>query len=195
MKRLIASDIHGSAAYCKQLLKLYHREKCKELILLKKDTVTMTAVYLPAFFEDIQRSLMPRLKEKGIRLICKADSGRVRMEPDLIKSLLYNLVDNASKAIEQDGVIVIRATFRSGCCQLQVADNGRGMEIVELDRITEAFYRIDKARSRSQGGAGLGLALCQQIVTLHNGTIHFASTPGKGTKVTVNLGAEEVLTE
>ena len=169
--------------------------KLLELLLLKKDTVSMTSVLLPTFLEDIQRSLMPRLTEKGIRLICKADSGSVRMEPDLIKSLLYNLVDNACKAIEQDGVIVIRAIRRSNGCQFQVADNGRGMEETELGRITEAFYRVDKARSRSQGGAGLGLALCQQIVTLHNGTIHFASEPGKGTRVTVNLGAEEVSVE
>lgn len=169
--------------------------KLLELLLLKKDTVVMTAVYLPTFLEDIQRSLMPKLKAKGIRLICKADSGSMRMEPDLIKSLLYNLVDNASKAIDQEGVVVIQATLRSGGCQFQVADNGRGMETAELDRITEAFYRVDKARSRSQGGAGLGLALCQQIVTLHNGTIHFTSEPGKGTKVTVTLYAEEVSAE
>lgn len=166
--------------------------KLLELLLLKKDTVTMTPVYLPTFLEEIQRSLMPRLKEKRIRLICKSDSGSVRMEPDLVKSLLYNLVDNASKAIEEAGVIVILAILRPDGCQFQVADNGRGMEAEELDRITEAFYRVDKARSRNQGGAGLGLALCQQIVTLHNGTIHFASEPGKGTRVTVNLCVGEV---
>ena len=166
--------------------------KLLELLLLKNDTITMTAVYLPTFLDEIQRSLAPRLKEKGIRLICKSDSGNVRMEPDLVKSLLYNLADNASKAIEQEGVIVIQAILRPGGCQFQVADNGRGMEAAELDRITEAFYRVDKARSRSQGGAGLGLALCKQIVALHNGTIHFASEPGKGTRVTVNLCPEEV---
>ena len=169
--------------------------KLLELLLLKKDAVAMTTVYLPTFLDDIQQSLMPKLKEKGIRLICKFDSGSVRMEPDLIKSLLYNLVDNASKAIDQEGVIVIRAILRSNGCQFQVADNGRGMEEAELDRITEAFYRVDKARSRSQGGAGLGLTLCQQIVALHNGTIRFASEPGKGTKVTVDICAEEVLAE
>ena len=117
------------------------------------------------------------------------------MEPDLAKSLLYNLVDNAYKAIDRDGVIVIRAILRPGGCQFQVADNGRGMAAAELDRITEAFYRVDKARSRSQGGAGLGLTLCRQIAALHNGSIHFASEPGKGTRVTVELWTKEVPTE
>ena len=92
-------------------------------------------------------------------------------------------------------MIAIRAVWIPGGCQFQVADNGRGMEAEELERITEAFYRVDKARSRSQGGAGLGLALCKQIVALHNGTIHFTSEPGKGTRVTVDLCVEEVPSE
>ena len=108
-----------------------------------------------------------------------------------MKSLLYNLIDNASKALEQEGIIALRAFPIPGGCQFQVADNGRGMAAEELEKITEAFYRVDKARSRSQGGAGLGLALCKQIVLLHNGTIHFASEPGKGTRVTVNLRTQE----
>lgn len=166
--------------------------KLLELLLLKKDAVTMTAVDLPVFLGEIQRSMAPVLKEKGIRLVCNADPGSARMEPDLVKSLLYNLVDNASKAIEKNGVIAIRAIHKPHGCQFQIADNGRGMEQQELERITEAFYRVDKARSRSQGGAGLGLALCKQIVQLHQGAIRFESNPGKGTRVTVDLSPEEV---
>ena len=166
--------------------------KLLDLLLLKKDAVTMRSVYLPFLVEEIQQALLPGLKEKAIRLVCKSDPGSVLLEPDLIKSLLYNLIDNASKAIEQEGIIALRATLTPEGCQFQVADNGRGMEEDELERITEAFYRVDKARSRSQGGAGLGLALCKQIVALHNGTIQFASEPGKGTRVTVNLSVREV---
>ena len=66
------------------------------------------------------------------------------------------------------------------------------MEEKELSRITEAFYRVDKSRSRKQGGAGLGLALCKQIVELHNGRIHFDSAPGKGTRVTVEIYGKAV---
>ena len=89
--------------------------------------------------------------------------------------------------MEQDGIIVVEGQAINGGCQFTVVDNGRGMEKEELSKITEAFYRIDKARSRKQGGAGLGLALCKEIVTLHCGNMRFVSAPGNGTKVIVIL--------
>lgn len=161
--------------------------KLLELLLLKKDKITMKRVWLGSYLSEIERALAPNMRNKNIRLVCKAEQKRVILETDLVKSLLYNLVDNASKAMDDGGIIAVRATAITDGCQFQVADNGRGMEPEELTKITEAFYRVDKARSRSQGGAGLGLALCKQIVELHNGNIHFASEPGKGTRVTVTL--------
>lgn len=161
--------------------------KLLDLLLLKKDEVVFKGIWLEHFVTEIQRALAPGLKNKGIRLICRAEQKRAAVEPDLAKSLLYNLIDNASKAMDGEGVIALQAKAIPGGCQFQVVDNGRGMEEKELTRITEAFYRVDKARSRSQGGAGLGLALCRQIVELHSGNIHFASEPGKGTQVTVTL--------
>ena len=161
--------------------------KLLELLLLKKDTLAMTRVWLNTYLTEIERALAPNMKAKNIRLVCKADAKRVIFETDLVKSLLYNLVDNASKAMDRGGIIAVHGIAIPGGCQFQVVDNGRGMEPEELTKITEAFYRVDKARSRSQGGAGLGLALCKQIVALHNGSIQFASTPGKGTRVTVTL--------
>ncbi len=161
--------------------------KLLDLLLLKKDTVSMKRVWLNTYLAEVERALAPNMKAKNIRLVCKADSKRVVFETDLVKSLLYNLVDNASKAMDAGGIIAIVGTAIPGSCQFQVVDNGRGMEQEELTKITEAFYRVDKARSRSQGGAGLGLALCRQIAELHNGSIQFASVPGKGTRVTVTL--------
>ncbi len=165
--------------------------KLLDLLLLKKDQVTLKQVGLENYITEIQRALTPVLKEKGIRLICRAQPRRVSFEPDLVKSLIYNLVDNAAKAMDGEGIIVLQATAIPDGCQILVTDNGRGMEQSELTKITEAFYRVDKARSRSQGGAGLGLALCRQIVELHNGNIHFTSQPGKGTCVTVTLYGKE----
>jgi signal transduction histidine kinase len=167
--------------------------KLLDLLLLEKDEVQLRPISLVPFLTQIEQALSPGLKSKGIRMIFKADHARVILEPDLVKSLLYNLVDNASKALDSGGIIALRATATVQGCQFQVADNGRGMEPEALSHITEAFYRVDKVRSRSQGGAGLGLALCKRIVELHRGTIHFASIPGKGTRVTVTLctGVEE----
>ena len=161
--------------------------KLLDLLLLKKDEITMKPVWLGTYLSEVERALVPNMKNKGIRLVCKAEQKRVVLEPDLVKSLLYNLVDNASKAMDNGGIIAVRATAIPGGCQFQVVDNGRGMEPEALTRITEAFYRVDKARSRSQGGAGLGLSLCKQIAELHSGNISFASEPGKGTRVTVTL--------
>jgi len=181
--RMMAADYIYSEGHRLERLSF----KLLDLLLLKKDEVTMKRVWLASYLSEVERALTPNMKNKGIRLVCKADQRRVELEPDLVKSLLYNLVDNASKAMDNGGIIAVRATAIPGGCQFQVVDNGRGMEQAELAKITEAFYRVDKARSRSQGGAGLGLALCKQIVRLHSGSISFASEPGKGTRVTVTL--------
>ena len=161
--------------------------KLLDLIVLKKDSIVMKRVWLNRYLDEIEKALSPSLRDKGIRLVCRAEQARAVLEPDLVKSLLYNLIDNASKAMDSGGIIGVKATAIPGGCQFYVADNGRGMEEKELARITEAFYRVDKSRSRAQGGAGLGLALCKQIVELHNGSIHFDSKPGAGTQVTVTL--------
>lgn len=181
--RMMAADYIYSEGHRLERLSF----KLLDLLLLKKDEICMKRVWLGTYLAQVERALEPNLKSKGIQLVCKAEQKRVALEPDLVKSVLYNLVDNASKAMDSGGIIAIRATAIPGGCQFLVADNGRGMEHSELAKITEAFYRVDKARSRSQGGAGLGLALCKQIAQLHDGTIQFASEPGKGTRVTVTL--------
>lgn len=161
--------------------------KLLDLLLLEKDEVIFKEINLSAFLEDVEKALAPVLEKKNVKLVCRGVRGKVKLETDLVKSLLYNLVDNAGKAMDGAGAIAVRGTLIPGGCEILVADNGRGMEKAELSRITEAFYRVDKSRSRQQGGAGLGLALCRRIVELHGGHIHFDSTPGSGTRVTVTL--------
>lgn len=164
--------------------------KLLELLLLQKDGINLKTIWLGSFVAEVERALSPVLDKKNIRLLCKAEQTKVTFEPDLTKSLLYNLVDNAAKAMDHGGTITVQAASIPGGCQFMVTDEGRGMEKAELSKITEAFYRVDKARSRSQGGAGLGLSLCRQIVELHNGHIGFESQPGQGTTVTVTLYAK-----
>lgn len=166
--------------------------KLLDLLLLKKDTLPMQEVNLRSFLGEIHAALSPALKEKQITLSCRCESGKVSIEPDLVKSLVYNLIDNASKAIDGGGIIALRGIVLPGGCEIQVIDSGRGMASSELTKITEAFYRVDKSRSRKQGGAGLGLALCKQIAQLHGGSLHFRSAPGQGTQAIVRLYGKEV---
>lgn len=167
--------------------------KLLDLLMMEKDIATMREVDLEIFLRDVVQGLMPRAKEHQVKLYWKAEPGLVQIEPDLVKSLLYNLVDNAIKSMgygqdfDREKRIMIKGRILPGGLELQVVDNGCGMEQEELSRITEAFYRVDKSRSRAQGGAGLGLTLCKKIVDLHHGSMLFRSVKGSGSWVTIEL--------
>ena len=104
---------------------------------------------------------------------------QVRELLDMMVSFLVNLVDNAYKASENGGKIFIHADEQG----ITVKDQGRGIPEEELNRVTEAFYMVDKSRSRSSGGAGLGLALCKEIAGLHGAQLIIKSKEGAGTSV------------
>ena len=133
----------------------------------------------------------PSLAQAGIHLTVCAAAAQIPIEPDLMETVVLNLLDNARKAVDEGGRITLEGTAEAdgGYC-IQVTDNGKGIPAGELARITEPFYMVDKSRARSQGGAGLGLALCQRIVLLHGGSMEFQSTEGQGTQVTVRLKGE-----
>lgn len=124
---------------------------------------------------------------QGIQIQYRCAEGVCLLEPDLVKTLLVNLMDNARKALDAGGNIYVLQEMLPDGCRIRVLDNGRGIPPEALAHLTEAFYRVDKSRSRAQGGAGLGLALCNEIVHLHNGTMQFESRVGNGTVVTVEL--------
>ena len=74
-------------------------------------------------------------------------------------------------------------------------DDGKGIPLGEIAHVTEAFYMVDKSRSRKAGGAGLGLAICDQIIKIHHGEIVIESIKGQGTKVTVLFKGGEIYEE
>lgn len=78
--------------------------------------------------------------------------------------MFYNVLDNAVKAVEEGGFVLLKGTRLADGYEVKVMDNGRGIPEGEIHRITEAFYMVDKSRSRKEGGAGIGMALCQKIM-------------------------------
>ena len=140
-----------------------------------------------AFLERMGSVLRPALEEAGIQFTVEAEEAPVWLEPDLMETACLNLLDNARKATPEGGTIVLTGRAKEDGYLIQVSDTGRGIPAEELSRITEPFYMVDKSRARAQGGAGLGLALCRDIVELHGGTLDFESVPGQGTTASIHL--------
>ena len=143
-------------------------------------------VDVPALLEKAARTVAPKAAARGVALEpVQADACTVQGEAALLESLMVNLADNAVKACGPGGSVRLCARRETGRLTLTVQDTGRGMDAETLAHIGEPFYRPDKARSREQGGAGLGLALCFQIAQSHGAALSFTSAPGAGTTAAV----------
>ncbi len=113
----------------------------------------------------------------------------VRGDPSRLRELLTILLDNAMKYSDDGATARVAVTNSNHRAVLQVSDNGHGIPADALPRIFDRFYRVDKARSREMGGAGLGLSIAKLIAERHGGTIKIESVVGVGTTATVELPA------
>jgi len=126
-------------------------------------------------------------KERGMDFRFDYEEAPVWAEVNLIKTVLVNLIDNASKASESGSVIEITGkNYQEGYC-FSVRDYGIGIPLEEQHKITQAFYMVDKSRARSKNGAGLGLALCVEILNIHHSALEIESTLGNGTCISFML--------
>ena len=157
--------------------------KMSEILLdtayVRENPPEMAEIALDEVLHGTAERLAPKAKEKGVGLVCDAENVTVRGNALLLSMLFDNLTENALKACAAGGRVVLKCTPESA----SVEDNGKGMSEEELLHITEPFYRTDKSRSRAEGGAGLGLALCKNIADAHGAHLRFESERGKGTKV------------
>ena len=159
------------------------------LATLRSFSPVKTEIEFSRLFADLQQSLENLLIENKAKLILRYDEGIVLFgQEDLIKSLLMNLCTNGINATAfGEGEVELSAFTDMSRVVITVRDNGRGIPEDCLEKIFEPFYRIDKARSRELGGAGLGLTLCRQIVEAHGGEMIVESTLDVGTTVEVSF--------
>lgn len=161
-----------------------------DLFSLEREEPVFSEVSILRLLEAVKKSCDYILQEKGIKLVIRAEKGEVSASFTLLHTLLYNLIDNAKKASEEGSIIEIEGIQTEKGYVLRVRDHGAGIPREVLNRITEPFYMVDKSRARAQGGAGLGLALCNRIAKIHGSTLKFYSEVGKGTEVSFTLGGE-----
>ena len=158
-----------------------------ELLDLRQGGVTLTQVRPADLAGEMADRLRPIYAQRGVTLRLRCEEGRCLLEPELTRALLLNLLDNAVKSMDRGGRIRLTVDMLPDGCRIAVADQGRGIPAEALKHLTEEFYRVDKARSRAQGGFGLGLTLCREIAEVHNGSLRFENRPGGGAVVTAEL--------
>ncbi|ADQ05813.1 multi-sensor signal transduction histidine kinase [Caldicellulosiruptor hydrothermalis 108] len=127
-------------------------------------------------------------KKKNQKLLCSAEENVViEADRDRLEQVLINLINNAVVYVQEGGQIEVGLEKDEEHVKITVKDNGPGIPEDDLPRIFERFYRVDKARSRSLGGSGLGLSIADEIVKAHGGRILVESKEGVGTTFTVVL--------
>ncbi|NBJ93792.1 HAMP domain-containing sensor histidine kinase [Parablautia muri] len=158
------------------------------MALLGRDEMKDGDCSLKELFIQSEKIMHLRAAEKRVKLTYDlSDDYIVRGNMEQLLILTNNLIDNAIKASGQEEEIRILAYSEKSNIVVEVEDHGIGMEAQQVSHITEAFYRIDKARSRAAGGAGLGLAICEKIIRIHHADMSFISKPGAGTRVKLSF--------
>lgn len=160
--------------------------KLLELIVEKNNKVQMSEIFVDQLLCEVVEILKPVLEEKSIKVIMNTEHFLINVDVELMKTVFINVIDNARKAVDINGIITIEAHRTDEKVTIEIIDNGRGIPKEDLEKITEAFYRVDKSRARKEGGVGLGLSITEQIIKLHHGEIKFDSELNKGTRVCIS---------
>jgi two-component system, OmpR family, phosphate regulon sensor histidine kinase PhoR len=177
-----AKSLDGLDILVKDLLTLSQMETGE--IKMNREPVNMRQVTKEVFDQ-----LESKAKLKGISLSMSGLQEKILVKADAqrIGQVMTNLVENAIKYGNQDGKVLVQFEEEKKDWNVIVKDNGLGIAPEHLSRIFERFYRVDKARSRSDGSSGLGLAIVKHILQGHKTKITVASQPEKGTTFSFKL--------
>lgn len=150
-------------------------------IITGKLQLQMQPVDIGAIVQTAAETLLPAMKAKNIKFLMDVEPGVLPVlgEPTRLQQVVWNLLSNAVKFTQPQGEIAISLQQRQATVQLQVRDNGQGIDPNFLPYIFDRFRQADGSTTRKQGGLGLGLSIVQRVVELHNGTVK-AESPGEG---------------
>ena len=129
----------------------------------------------------------PAFDERGLDLVVEDEPAFVAGDPARIRQILDNLLSNALRYTDSGGSVTVRSRIDGDHGVIEVADTGIGLSAEELPHVFDRFWRSDKSRARSRGGAGIGLAIVRELVRAHDGRIDVSSHPGEGSTFTVRL--------
>ena len=145
------------------------------------DIGEQSAFSLDEIFEDIMSELLPLTSARNIKLSFSCENCTIKGNLDLLYRAFYNLIENGIKYNKNNGNVTVDARrIPNGKVEIIIRDTGIGIPDEMKKHIFEPFLRVDKSRSRSMGGAGLGLAMAERIITKHNGNISVSDNKTEG---------------
>lgn len=162
----------------------------KKLLLLsykKNSDFEKKDVAMIEVFSEIEDTFKERLNDAEIELIINNQLSTIYGDETLIIMSISNLIKNAMNVSEKNTKIMVNAFSMNDKKYIQVVDQGPGISEENIKKITEPFYRVDKVRSRKNGGAGLGLSICKSIMEMHGGRLLIESEIGKGSIFTLEF--------
>lgn len=165
-------------------------ENLLRLVDLGKNSLELDyqVTYVNYLIENLIRSLKPLADKKNISIsFIENEKIQIKLDQIKIQQALTNIISNGIKYTPEGGKVRISLYSEYEDIVIKIEDNGIGIPKESLPHIFERFYRVDKARARSTGGTGLGLSISQQIIGLHQGSIHVESELGKGTVFYIRL--------
>ena len=156
------------------------------LLLARSDENAVEWQRVDVDLDDLLLAEAGRLRLIGtVETVVHIEPCRVVGDPAALGRAIRNLVDNAAR--HAASTVTLSCRPESDRAVIKVCDDGPGIPSHERDRVFQRFVRLDTARARASGGAGLGLSIVEQIVRVHGGTVAIADTPGGGTTFTVSL--------
>ncbi|MFH1404240.1 MAG: PAS domain S-box protein [Candidatus Altiarchaeota archaeon] len=179
----IIGNIDRMNALVSRLLDLHKLESGEVRMSLEKKDVRELVESVLSEMENI-------IKGKGIKLKKMYSSKKkyeCMIDATLLKQVVFNVVDNAIKFTPSGGNITVSIKKDARFINVSLSDTGIGIPRKELDKIGQRFYQVDSSVSRRYKGAGLGLAICKRIISLHKGVLDIKSSYGKGTKVSFKI--------
>jgi signal transduction histidine kinase len=199
MDGMIPPNQHAYSLVLRESVRL--QRLVNELALLSRIeagevTVTPRALPLPEVVERVREQLLPLYEAQDIAFATDIppDLPELWADPDRLAQILLNLLGNALRYTPAGGAITISARPLEGAVQISVRDTGIGIAAEHLPHLFERFYRVDKSRTRSSGGTGIGLTIARHLVHAHGGEI-WAESEGAGHGTTFHLTLPALVTD
>ena len=148
----------------------------------KSDSISLSEIT-----EEVICDLVAVAEKKSISLVQDDGEARLTGSDTLVYRAIYNLIENAIKYNKEDGKVSVAITEDENFAKVIITDTGSGIVREDWDKIFEPFFRVDKSRSRSMGGAGLGLALVKEIAVRHGGDVKVIESSNKGSSIELSL--------